>query len=329
MPQLTEEYVKAANRPADVVHSYERHIMHSHNDFDENAKHEEKRETGDSTSTNKDVDIKAFDVPLIEDGSLAALEGVEDAFVISNVLTMKECDDLIRMAEEEGKGIVPPDKSAGTLRTGKRTDNYVNADLSALVTDRVGSILRSRMSQKSTFGPFYNMHTNWRVLRYDPGDAFPAHQDQMDSIQLKDKSTGRKDFVVSSHTLLINLSRDGVKGGYTRFYPRCKFQKKMKNKNASTQKSIADNGIGGSNSTPSSNNSNNNNLQHSYDYAVDVCLPRGWALVFPQVGMIHAGQPVEEDSTVPKYVAQAGVLRLLPPQKIIRPNVFRLGPGLA
>ena len=64
--------------------------------------------------------------------------------------------------------------------------------------------------------------------------------------------------------------------------------------------------------------------QGQYQNSVDVYLPRGWALVFRQKGPVHAGQP----SVSVKYIAQAGILRRLPPQKLIQPSVFRLGPGL-
>merc|ERR1712232_867589 len=96
-------------------------------------------------------------------------------------------------------------------------------------------------------GAFRSIHANWRVVRYDAGDTFPAHQDQMDSMQCMDPTTGRKDLVVSTHTLLVQLSPNPPEnqGGATRFYPRTKVAGKSPGQ---------------------------------YDYAVDIRLPQGWAL---------------------------------------------------
>lgn len=122
---------------------------------------------------------------------------------------------------------------------------------------------------------------------------FVGHQDQMDSIQLKHPD-GTKDLIISSHTLLINLSPDdeSLDGGATRFYPDSKI---------------------------------NSSKSNQYDHSVDVFLPRGWAIAFRQKDLVHAGQPVTKGR---KYVAQAGVLRQVPPNQPIRPSVFRLSPGL-
>eukprot|EP00978_Attheya_sp_CCMP212_P008497 scaffold19934_cov50-Attheya_sp.AAC.5 len=106
----------------------------------------------------------------------------------------------------------------------------------------------------------------------------------MDSIQVLNKETGKRDFIVSTHTMLINITppdTDLKEGGSTRFYPHDKVAGKT----------------GG-----------------LYDYAVDVWLPQGWGLMFPQAGMLRAGQPVLEGHG-PKYVTQAGVPRTLPDGK--------------
>lgn len=58
---------------------------------------------------------------------------------------------------------------------------------------------------------------------------------------------------------------------------------------------------------------------------VDVYVPRGWGLVFKQAGVLHSGQPVRMGT---KYVAQAGILKLVPLGQTFKPSQFRLGPGL-
>ena len=60
---------------------------------------------------------------------------------------------------------------------------------------------------------------------------------------------------------------------------------------------------------------------------VDVCLPQGWALVFQQKGLLHAGLPVEGEGA--KYIAQAGVLRAEPSYTAGASAIFKYGPGLA
>jgi len=275
---LPEEYLRAESRKADVVHDF--------NQERENYKR-----------------FACIDVPLIAESSIAQKQGVEDAFVVAQLLTEEECEDLIKKAELAG--LVPANKNQGTPRTAKRTDNYQDQDLSSVIESRIGATLQEerKMDSNSSFGEFYGLHNNWRILRYDARDSFPAHQDQMDSIRMLDKATGKTDMVVSSHTLIINLSGvSGEGGGATRFYPRCKVGGKLPSS-----------GAGGAG---------------PYDYSVDVVLPRGWALAFPQVGMVHAGQPLKNTAKQSKYIAQAGILRKLPPTKVLRPSVFRLGPGL-
>mmetsp|Transcript_40422 Transcript_40422/g.97418 ORF Transcript_40422/g.97418 Transcript_40422/m.97418 type:complete len:371 (-) Transcript_40422:266-1378(-) len=348
IPELAAEYQVAEERPADIVYDFR--------DLGKNLPPTGQGLLGpdkDGVFTLKEV---------LAPNSIAKREGFEDAFVIPDVLSPKECLDLIEMAEHEG--IRPPAKAAGTHRTAKRTSKYQNTTLSDKITSsKIGKVLQSRLSrqqqqqeeesissnnkedsgcsgesntnkanhQEKYCGEFYGIHSNWRVVRYDcccdcdsqksgggegvgggsGGDAFPAHQDQMDSIQIKNPTTGVKDFYVSTHTLLICLSpTHSFGGGATRFYPDAKV--------ASTK------------------------TGQNYNHAIDVLLPQGWALVFPQLGLVHAGQPVVESSSngsngsssspsssSSKYVAQAGVLRKLPPGRTIRPSLFRLGPGLA
>merc|ERR1719413_347471 len=68
--------------------------------------------------------------------------------------------------------------------------------------------------------------------------------------------------------------------------------------------------------------------KQQFEHAVDVALPRGWALVFKQRGLIHAGQPLSPTSPCPKHVAQAGILRVLPEGVLQKPSVFKNGIGV-
>lgn len=330
---LTDEYIAAVNRRAEVVHDFRCHH------------HDDDADLFGTTSTASLV--KVILGPSIDQSDEPA------AFVIRNVLTPSECDDLIEASEDfgiqEGEKLV--------VRTAKRTKNYTNADLSEKVERRVKHVLdaifkdpsedlllnnnnhrnekennegrsnanantssSSKVSKSSTsddnkyMGPFHGIHNNWRIVRYDTDaqDAFPAHQDQMDGFQIpKTDGSGRKDLIVSSHTLLLQLSKDDLQGGCTRFYPNGKTRLPAKQR-----------------ARESDNIEIASFRRSQFDCAVDVLLPRGWALVFKQRGLLHAGQPISVSSPCSKYVAQAGVLRVLPEGILYKPSVFKNGPGV-
>ena len=66
-------------------------------------------------------------------------------------------------------------------------------------------------------------------------------------------------------------------------------------------------------------------------------LPQGWALVFQQKGLFHAGLPVVEDDGDDgdggggtKYIAQAGLLRAEPEPGVLTgpASLFKYAPGI-
>ena len=127
------------------------------------------------------------------------------AWVIPNVLSLDECKEVIALGEDYG--IAPSNKPV--LRTSKRTDHYENQELSDRIFARVKPHCVPFCADTGNgdgMGTLHGIHHNWRIVRYDKGDAFPAHQDQMDSFQIKDPVDGTKDLIVSSHTVLLNLS---------------------------------------------------------------------------------------------------------------------------
>jgi len=311
---LTEEYIAAVNSPAKVVH-----------DFRINQDPSNNQASDQDVSVVQEIfgpkDTPWGDKPM--------------AFVIRDVLTPSECDELIHTAEDFG--IEGPQKYVA--RSAKRTKDYTNNHLSEKVDARIRHLLEDRFvdpalkvetcekensiintetegkgssiyNNDQYMGELYGIHNNWRILRYDPrsGDAFPAHQDQMDSLQKpRNDGSGKKDFVVSSHTLLLQLSENELEGGGTRFYPRGRMFLPRSEKHLQKSPSFR---------------------KGQFEDAVDVLLPRGWALVFRQRGLMHAGQPVSDSSPCSKYVAQAGVLRVLPEGAVQRPSVFKNGPGV-
>ena len=129
------------------------------------------------------------------------------------------------------------------------------------------------------------------ISRYREGETFPAHQDQSDFVTAQHPTRGKQRFT-STHTLLINLRSPGedFQGGATRFF------------------------VQGSSSIS--------------EGTVDICVPKGWGLVFEQKGLFHAGLPIKGDGV--KYIAQAGVLRGEPqPGVLTGPTAtFKYAPGV-
>ena len=203
-------------------------------------------------------------------------------WVIPEVLSAEQCDSLIKKAE--AAGMAPAVWASGSLRTSKRTSKYVDEDLSDLAMLQLSPDFINKL-QESDGLSVNGLHSNWRIVRYDPGDYFCPHYDQSD-ITKPMNVDGSKDFYFSSHTLIINLTSNmaDLKGGATRFYPN-----------------------------------------RDYSKAIDVSVPRGWAIAFKQQGMLHAGHQVISGT---KYVAQAGLMRLLPIGQVHKPSAFRVGPGL-
>merc|ERR1712080_58912 len=142
------------------------------------------------------------------------------------------------------------------------------------------------------------IHPNWRVAKYCRGESFGAHFDNSDTLTVTDNE-GKREHCTSSHTLLIALSdRATFGGGETRLFPTGRYD----------------------------------------EGSVDVKLPQGFALVFQQKGMLHAGLAVTMPNSesdlkrsplkVCKYIAQAGLIRGQSERRFA-PSLFKYGPGLA
>ena len=142
-----------------------------------------------------------------------------------------------------------------------------------------------------------NVHEEWRISRYQPGQFFRAHYDESYTRGHAGISNGSERVLcnlqgelgeTSSHTLLRILS-DGFTKGATRFWPTGK-----------------------------------------YDEDVEVKAPRGSMLVFEQVNLLHEGCVLEDGV---KFVAHGALMRAPPSGFIPNPNLrsqdkgFRFGPG--
>ena len=174
------------------------------------------------------------------------------------------------------------------IRTSNRTNNYCNSELTIRVNQRLPEELLEAVEASPPYTSVRGLHPNWRVGRYQSGQTFPAHQDQADFVTVRQPERGRQRYT-SSHTLLVNLSQPGqdFQGGATRFF-----------------------------------------MEGTYTgRTVDIFLPQGWALVFQQRGLFHAGLSVSSGT---KYIAQAGVLRAEPEPGVLTgpASVFKFAPGI-
>jgi len=210
-------------------------------------------------------------------------------WVIPNFISIEECQELIKIGEDFGIGTDYRNPEERRLRTSERTGNYCNEELTMRLNKRLSEDFLKVIEKTPPFTSVRGIHPNWRIARYRDGETFPAHQDQADSVIVQHPERVRQRYT-SSHTLLINLKRKGVDfdGGATRFFMEGTFTGKT----------------------------------------VDICLPQGYALVFQQKNMFHAGMPVVGSGV--KYIAQAGLLRGEPdPGVITGPvSIFKYAPGL-
>merc|ERR1711959_227836 len=138
------------------------------------------------------------------------------AWVVKNLLSEEECDECIAAGDEFG--LQAPNEKI-TLRTAKRTSYYMNAELSERVAAALPMEMVQTLESITPHTPVSGLHPNWRIVRYDSGESFPAHHDAADHTERRD-AEGKQRRLESSHTLLIMLSdRTTVTGGATRFWP--------------------------------------------------------------------------------------------------------------
>jgi len=211
-------------------------------------------------------------------------------WVLPNFISVEECEEFIKLGEDWGIGTEDVKVPEDRrLRTSNRTNSYCNEELTVRLNKRLSEDFLQAVEKSSPYTSVRGIHPNWRIARYRDGETFPAHQDQADSVIVQHPERARQRYT-SSHTLLINLKRKGVDfdGGATRFF-----------------------------------------MDGTYTgRTVDICLPQGYALVFQQKNLFHAGMPVVGSGV--KYIAQAGLLRGEPdPGVITGPvSIFKYAPGL-
>ena len=230
-------------------------------------------------------------VELLPDRITAVVPG--KAWVVPGMLNANECAAQIRLGEAAGLEPAIAASGAVGLRTSKRTNNYMSPETSVQLGQRLPDELLARVEASAPHTCVRGLHPNWRIGRYDERNYFAAHLDQADSLTLHCREgsdaegCSKKERLTSSHTALIALTeRTAIEGGATRLFPTGKYD----------------------------------------DTAVDVLLPRGYALVFEQT-LLHAGLAVTRGT---KYILQTGLLRGEPPLgRPVRSSTFKFAPALA
>jgi len=134
-------------------------------------------------------------------------------FVLENVFTKKECDDLIALSEK--KGYEPALLNIGggrqTYAPDVRNNDRCIIDDEALA-EKLYQKIQPYVPQQFKAGKAVGLNERLRFLRYDPGHNFKAHQDGMYY-----RNSGPKMGERSYITVQIYLN-EGFEGGETTFY---------------------------------------------------------------------------------------------------------------
>lgn len=164
------------------------------------------------TATQRPAQHRFDSANLAQDSITEIIPGV--AWVIPNLLTIAECNACIE--EAEAFGLSEPQASV-TLRTAKRTKYWQNSALSEKCLAALPASFVQTLESIAPRTAVRCLHPNWRVVKYQSGECFPAHIDGGDNMDAHSSGTGGR--LQSSHTVLIQLSdRNSCVGGATRFW---------------------------------------------------------------------------------------------------------------
>lgn len=142
------------------------------------------------------------------------LSGIYDhVFILENVLTETECDEIIFEAEDAGfkiAGFYTDDAGEATyIDTEKRRSKRCILD-SAGFADRLWKRIQHAVIPRLPVGLVAKrLNEHLRILKYAPGDTFVMHRDG--NYMTPD---GKE---ISQYTVLVYLN-DNYEGGYTTYY---------------------------------------------------------------------------------------------------------------
>lgn len=143
---------------------------------------------------------------------------VEGCFMLHNVLTPEECEQIIAISESMG---YTEDAPVSLGRNIRQNDNCVwisNPDF----TDAIFERCRAHFPQEVDGGKPVGINMRWRLYKYNPNDIFKIHTDGSWPGSGVDPKTGRlvQDLFGdrwSQLTWVLYLN-DDFKGGATKFY---------------------------------------------------------------------------------------------------------------
>lgn len=155
------------------------------------------------------------------------LPDVPGAFVLENVLSSSECDQLVSITEAMG---FDPDAPVSLPHDFRHMDNVnwvVHHTIAATLFDRTVKVLPAHAAEVAPGAEAIGLNARFRCYRYREGDYFMPHTDGSWPGSLVSKSgTGELELHRdawgdrwSQYTFLILLS-DDYQGGQTLFYPR-------------------------------------------------------------------------------------------------------------
>eukprot|EP00392_Amoebophrya_sp_AT5.2_P018047 g18502.t1 len=167
------------------------------------------------------------------------VSGAPGVFLLSNVLTEDECDQIVALSEQMG---YCPDAPVSLSREIRQNDNCVwladEQSLNKVVFDRCKHLLpefadvrefvcSEEQVEEVRIGPVTGLNQRWRLYRYNASDVFRPHtdgswpgsglsrnQDWANSDLVQDLYDGRQHSLL---TFLIYLN-DDCEGGETSFY---------------------------------------------------------------------------------------------------------------
>lgn len=145
----------------------------------------------------------------------------DQILLYENVLTSKECDELVSMFSPSSEASLsmqasPPAKKGEAERTNSRFSTVSPSFASQLYTSTgLSSVVKAwpSMFTNTSLKP-KALSSNIRVYRYDPGDIFACHYDDHSTDPFYGPDYGKTEW-----TLLIYLTGEpDVEGGQTVFY---------------------------------------------------------------------------------------------------------------
>ena len=94
------------------------------------------------------------------DGVTEVLDG--KGWVVPNLLTEEECEEVIQAGEEWGIGGVEDQRLAGHVRTSERTNSYCDEKLSMKLNKRLPEDLLVAIEATDPYTSVRGLHPNWR-----------------------------------------------------------------------------------------------------------------------------------------------------------------------